>query len=86
MKSHTSVPTAPLAKGLGVIIGEIVFGVNGPFLFERYGFNVPVAVAIAVMIGALVGYCVAALVLAMRHRERVSTQVAHGLPANLASR
>jgi uncharacterized membrane protein YadS len=58
-----------LIKGLAAIIGEIVVGVNGPFLFERFGLNVPEAIASGVLVGAAVGVCAAAAILAVRHQE-----------------
>ena len=82
MENAFSLPTAPLKKGLAVIVGEIVFGVNGPFLFERFGWNVPLAVTGGVLVGAAVGYCVAALVLGLSHRERVIAKHPPALPVN----
>ena len=58
-----------LVKGLAAIIGEIVVGVNGPFLFERFGLNVPEAITSGVVVGAAVGVCAASAILAIRHRE-----------------
>lgn len=67
---HTdSAPQKPaLLKGLGVLIGECVVGLNGPFMFSRFGLNVPEAVATGVVLGAIVGYTVAALGWQLRHR------------------
>lgn len=76
-----SLPVPALIKGLGVIIGECVFGLNGPFLFERYGLSTPLAITTGVMLGAVAGFCVAALGLSFRHAERVA-KAEHGLPAN----
>ena len=60
-----------LVKGLAVIVAEIAFGVNGPFLFERFGLYLPLAIAAAVVLGAGVGYGAAAVLLRVSHRERV---------------
>ena len=67
--------TKTLVKALGVVVGEIAFGVNGPFFFERFGANVPEAVAIAVVIGAAAGYSVAGMMFWLNHRERVLAPV-----------
>jgi len=61
--------TAPLVKGLGLVVGEIVVGVNGMFLFSRFGLNVPEAVTAGVLLGAAVGYGVAAASLWIRHMQ-----------------
>ena len=82
MENQFSLPSAPLKKGAAVIVGEIVFGVNGPFLFERFGANVPLAITSGVLVGAAVGYCVAAVVLGLSHRERAVAKHAPGLPVN----
>jgi hypothetical protein len=82
MENQFSLPTSALKKGLAVIVGEIVFGVNGPFFFERFGLNVPLAITSGVLVGAAVGYCVAALVLSMSHRERAIAKHAPNLSVN----
>lgn len=63
----TQAPT--LIKGLGATVGEIVFGVNGPFLFERFGLNVPEAILTGVLLGAVLGVGGAYAGLAIRHRK-----------------
>lgn len=55
----TSTQKQILAKGLGVFIGECFLGLNGPFLFQRFGLNVPVAAAVGAVAGAILGYGVA---------------------------
>jgi hypothetical protein len=82
MESQFALHASALKKGLAVTIGEIVFGVNGPFLFERFGFNVPLAVTGGVVVGAAVGYCVAAILLGFRHHERAVAKHVPGLPVN----
>jgi hypothetical protein len=67
--------TRALVKALGVVIGEISFGVNGPFFFSRFGLNVPEAVATAVVIGAAIGYETAAAWFWVSHRERAAAPV-----------
>jgi len=64
-----SAETPTLIKGLAAIIGEIVVGVNGPFLFERLGLNVPEAIVSGVLVGAAAGVSIAAAILALRHRK-----------------
>jgi len=64
------VSAAPLlVKGAGAMIGEWVFGPNGPFLFHRFGLGAPAAVTLAVLLGAGLGYFVAEKVWIMRHRR-----------------
>lgn len=69
MSNRISEQTAPLVKGLGLVVGEIVFGVNGMFLFSRFGLGVPESAVAGVLVGAAVGYCIAAGALAIRRRE-----------------
>lgn len=57
-----------LVKGLGAMIGEWLFGPNGPFLFHRFGLGTPTAVTLGVLLGAGLGYLVAEQVWSMRHR------------------
>lgn len=47
--------------GLFVGIGMAVFGLNGPWLFQRFGLNVPEAAAVGVLAGVAVGAGVAHL-------------------------
>ena len=61
--------TPALIKGLGVIVGEIALGVNGPFFFEHFGLSVPVAVATAAVMGGVIGYGVVAIGFWFRHRR-----------------
>lgn len=72
-----------LLKGLGAIIGEIVVGVNGPFLFERFGLNVPEAITCGVLVGAAAGVCVTAAALAIRHREPAARRRDIGVKVHL---
>lgn len=65
ISSHSSA----LIMGLGAIVGEIAVGVNGPFLFGRFGIYFPIAVLMGVLLGAVLGVTVAALGLALRHRK-----------------
>jgi hypothetical protein len=62
--------TSALIKGIGVAIGECIFGVNGPFLFDRFGLHNGSAAAIGVLVGAAVGYGVAFAALHVRYREQ----------------
>jgi hypothetical protein len=45
-----------LANGIGIAIGECTLAVNGPFLLNRFGLNVPEAAAVGCAVGAAVGY------------------------------
>ena len=69
--------TSALVAGVGIAIGECIFGVNGPFLFSRFGFNVPCAATLGVLIGAAVGYGVAEAALHIHHREKAPGQAGH---------
>lgn len=57
-----------LAKGLSILIGECVFALNGPFLFNRFGLNVPEAAAVGCLVGLAVGYWSVDLFLRIRNR------------------
>lgn len=70
-----------LIKGLGVIVGEIVVGVNGPFLFERFGLNTPEAILGGVLVGAALGFCSAVIGLAVHHRQPAPK--VHGVRAHV---
>jgi len=52
-----------LVKGLGVALSECLFALNGPFLFQRFGFNVPAAALTGCLVGAGIGYAAAAALL-----------------------
>jgi zinc transporter ZupT len=64
-------PSRLLAEGFGMMMGEAAFAVNGPWLFGRFGLNAPLAAAAGCLLGAAVGYVVAALVLQVRERKHV---------------
>ena len=50
MKQNLTNETSALVVGLGIAIGECIFGVNGPFLLSRFGLNVPGAAVLGVLI------------------------------------
>lgn len=58
-----------LAEGLGIVFGECVFALNGPFLLNRFGFNVPEAAAVGCVVGAAVGYGFAEFFLRIRNSK-----------------
>ena len=70
--------TSLLIKALGVVIGQCLFGLFGPPLFLHafswFEINFPGAVAIGVLVGAVVGYGVAAAALWVHRRETASGQ------------
>ncbi len=45
-----------LVAGLNIAIGEWIFGLNGPFFFNRFGLSVPVAATAGCLVGAALGY------------------------------
>ena len=65
---HNFEITPVFAKGVGVMIGEWLFAPNGPFLFHRFGLSNPAAVALAVLVGAAVGYVTASAAWSFHHR------------------
>jgi hypothetical protein len=69
MKYNRAVEMSALVKGIGVAIGQCLFGVYGPFLFNRFGLHDAAAAATGVLVGAAVGYGVAAAAWHVRHRE-----------------
>ena len=69
MDNTISAHSSALIMGLGAIVGEIVVGVNGPFLFGGFGLYFPIAVLMGVLLGAVLGVSVTALGLAIRHRK-----------------
>jgi hypothetical protein len=71
-----------LKRGFGSIAGLIAFGVNGPFLFERFGWGTPVAILVAVVLGGGVGYSLVALVQGLGHHEPAWKHRAHLAPAD----
>ena len=79
MKHILANETSALVVGLGIAIGECIFGVNGPFLFTRFGLNVPVAAALGVLMGAAAGYSVTTAALRLRRREKASGQAGHSI-------
>jgi|SRR5215471_12496050 hypothetical protein len=81
-----SIRTSALIKAAGILLGECLFGVNGPFLFSHLGWfdrNVPAAAFVpgaaftGVLLGAGVGYAVAAGLLHLRRREQAAGDAAH---------
>ena len=74
MKHNLTNETSALVVGLGIAIGECIFGVNGPFLFNRFGLNVPGAALLGVLMGAAVGYSAMTAALRFHRREKASGQ------------
>jgi hypothetical protein len=77
MKQNLTNETSALVVGLGIAIGECIFGVNGPFLLSRFGLNVPGAAVLGVLMGAAVGYSVTTAALRLHRREKASGQTGH---------
>lgn len=66
-----------LIDGLFVALGVTVFGLNGPFLFQRFGLNVPEAAAAGTVAGAVIGAGLARLLV------RRATRPSVGEPAKM---
>ena len=63
-----------LVEGLGVAIGEWIFAMNGPFLFNRFGLAVPEAATVGCLVGAALGYgCTRALIRLQTRKQGTST-------------
>ena len=62
-----------LVMGAGVMIGEAVFGMYGPFLFNRFGLHDAVAALCGVLLGATLGFGVAAAVSHFYRRHEPAT-------------
>jgi len=75
--------TSLFIKGLGVVIGECLFGLYGQMLFMHplhwFEINVPGAIAIGVLTGASLGYGVATAVLWLRRHKIMSCRERHPL-------
>lgn len=72
--------TSALITAAGLLLGECLFGVNGPFLFSRLGWfehNVPAAAFTGVLLGAGVGYAMATGLLHLRRREQSAGHTAN---------
>jgi hypothetical protein len=67
--STSSTQKQKLAKGLGVALGECLFGLNGAFFFQRFGLNVPEAAAAGCLIGAAAGYGITEAILRTRNKK-----------------
>lgn len=61
--------SSALVKGIGIALGQCIFGVNGPFLFSRLGVPDGVAAALGVLLGATLGYGLATAGWRVRNRE-----------------
>ena len=64
-----------LVKGLGTILGQVILGPNGPFLFHPLGLNMPEATTVGCILGGLAGFAVASVVWHRRHG--INAQIRH---------
>jgi hypothetical protein len=62
-----------LFKGLGMALGELIFGLSGPWWARPFGLNVPEGAAAGVVIGAVIGYyCARWIVVSWNRRHAAS--------------
>ncbi|GEM_PF-3578375 len=71
----SSLQKQELVKGLGVAAGECIFALGGPFLFQRFGLNVPEAATAGCLLGAAIGFVTADGLLRFRNRRAGATSV-----------
>ena len=77
MNHNVTRDMATVIKGLGIAFGECIFGVYGPFLFNRFGFNDPASAIFGVMSGAAIGYGVTATALHFYRHEPATWHLGH---------
>lgn len=70
--------TPLLARGLGVMIGEWIFGPSGPILFHGLGLGAPVAAMMGVLLGAGLGYFVAGKAWSIYQRRATASHAGYG--------
>ena len=71
--------TPLVVKGLGVMIGEWLFGPSGPILFHGLGLGFVVATTLGVLLGAGLGYFVASAAWSMHHRRPTPRHTGYGV-------
>lgn len=79
---HLAAQLPALKRAFGAIAGLIAFGVNGPFLFERFGISTPVAILTAVVIGAGAGFGLVAIGQALGYHEPAWKHRVQAAPAD----
>jgi hypothetical protein len=65
-----------LVRGLGVAVGECLFAMAGPFLFQRFGLNIPESAAVGCLLGAGVGFGVVDRILHLR-KAQMGVSIVH---------
>jgi hypothetical protein len=71
--------TPLLIKGLGVMIGEWIFGPSGPILFHGLGLGAPAAATLGVLLGAGLGYFVALEAWSIHQRWHSARDAGYGM-------
>jgi len=71
--------TPLVVKGLGVMIGEWLFGPTGPILFHGLGLRAEVATTFGVLLGAGLGYFVAVAGWKIHHRKPTPRHAGYGV-------
>ena len=69
---------ATAIRGVGIAIGECLFGVYGPFLFNRFGQSDPVSAIFGVLSGAAIGYVASATLIHFYRRQPAAQPHATG--------
>ena len=78
--NNVLVSGAPLlVEGLGMMVGEWLFGPTGPILFHHFGLGAPAATTMGVLTGAGLGYFVARVAWNVHHRRPKPRHAGYGV-------
>ena len=77
MNGKVSREMAIVVKGAAIAVGQCLLGVDGPFLFNRFGLNDAAAAVVGVLVGSAVGYGIAEILLHVGRREPATWHIGH---------